>query len=440
MSNALAIGSVTAVLKDLLDTGLKIQKVGDIVGGDVTISTLPPDRIDISGDEDPTLLNLFLYQTTFNQGWRNMGLPTRNSNGDRVDDNPLALNLHYLLSAYGAKNFYSEIILGYAMQLLHENPIVTRDAIRKALNPNPKPPDWPDILATSELANQVEQLRIVPEIFNTEEISKLWNAIQGHYRTTAAYQVTVVLIDSSRPTKKALPVADRNTYVVTLNEPVIESVSDSASDTAPITPLSTLIITGNNLRGAEDTQVLISGFDLSANITDLHTTEIKLSLPDPLPPGMYAGVQIVQVVQPKPMGTPPVDHAGFESNVEAIVLRPIVTPQAPVNVTDRVVDGVTVRSGDITINFKPNVGIDQRVVLLLNELNAPPNRSPFAYTFKAPPGNGIVDPNTETSSATISFQDVVPADYLVRVQVDGAESLLAIDGGTGKYATPKVTI
>ena len=101
MSNALAIASVTAVLKTLLADGLKAFKVGDIVGGDVTVSSVPPDRIDISsGQQDPTQLNLFLHQTTYNPGWRNVGLPTRNSNGDRVDDNPLALNLHYLLTSY----------------------------------------------------------------------------------------------------------------------------------------------------------------------------------------------------------------------------------------------------------------------------------------------------------------------------------------------------
>ena len=40
---------------------------------------------------------------------------------------------------------------------------------------------------------------------------------------------------------------------------------------------------------------------------------------------------------------------------------------------------------------------------------------------------------------TIAFTNVIPGDYLVRVQADGAESLLAMDG-SGKYATPKVTI
>ena len=438
MSSALAIAAVTAVLKDLLDNGLKAFRVSDIVGGDVTVSALPPDRIDITGAEDPTQLNLFLHQATPNQGWRNVGLPTRTSNGERMSDNPLALNLHYLLTAYGAKDFYPEIILGYAMQLLHETPVLTRDAIRKALTPSPSPPGFPIALATSELADQVEQIRITPEILNTEEISKIWAAIQAHYRPTAAYQMTVVLIESTRPAKNALPVAGRNVYVVPFDQPVVDSVIAEAGESAPITATSKLIIKGRQLRG-EITQILIGGLDLSAAVTELRETQITLPLPAPLPPRMRAGIQTVQVVHMLDMGTPPAAHRGVESNVEAFVLRPIITPNAPSGLVADVVDGVTVKSGKIKVDFNPNVGKTQRVVLLLNELNPPTNSPARAYSFKAAPGNGVVDPNTETSSVTIAFTAVIPGDYLVRVQVNGAESLLAVDGG-GKYATPKVTI
>ena len=45
MSNALAIASVTRVLKDLLNNGLIDHDVSDAVGGNVTVTALPPDRI-----------------------------------------------------------------------------------------------------------------------------------------------------------------------------------------------------------------------------------------------------------------------------------------------------------------------------------------------------------------------------------------------------------
>ena len=47
MSNALAIGAVTAVLRDLLNNGLVDHDVTGSLGGNVTVSALPPDRIRI---------------------------------------------------------------------------------------------------------------------------------------------------------------------------------------------------------------------------------------------------------------------------------------------------------------------------------------------------------------------------------------------------------
>jgi hypothetical protein len=273
---------------------------------------------------------------------------------------------------------------------------------------------------------------------NTEEISKLWSAINAHYRPTAAYQVTVVLIESNRPAKNALPVAARNVYITTFDQPVIESVANSADEAAAIDALSTIVIKGMQLRG-DNTQVLVGGIDMTANVTDLLETQITVAFPGPLPAGMHAGIQTAQVVHLRKMGTPEVDHAGVESNIEAFVLRPIIKTNAPSGVVASVVDGVNVNSGKIKIDFNPQVGKTQPVVMLLNELNPPSNRAARAYSFKAAPGNGVVDPNTETPSVTIAFTNVVPGDYLVRAQVDGAESTLELDG-TGKYAKPRVTI
>lgn len=438
MSNAYAIGAVTAVLTNLLQNGLKAYKIADAVGGEVTVTSGAPDRVDLTGDEDPLQLNLFLYQLTYNAGWRNVGMPMRNAQGERIDDNPLALNLHYLLTAYGPKSYYAEIILGHAMQLLHETTVLTRDFIRKTLNPAIPPKDWPKQFATSELADQIEQLKIVPEIFTTEQIWNLWSAIQARYRTTAAYQVTVALIDSSRPAKKALPVAARNLYAVPFERLAIDVIEEATGPLAPIVATSKLLVKGNGLRG-EITQIFAGPIDLTSSITNITDTQIDLPLPAPLPAGMRAGVQTLQVVHQLKMGTPPVAHTGNESNAGAFILRPLITANAPTGVTSKMIDGVSVSSGKIKIDFNPQIGKPQRLVLLLNELNAVPNKQPRAFSFKAPAGNGVPDPNTETASVTFDFTNVNPGDYLVRVQVDGAESLLVPDGG-GKYATPKVTI
>ena len=78
-------------------------------------------------------------------------------------------------------------------------------------------------LAASDLADQVELIKITPAAMSTDEMSKLWSAIQSHYRPSAAYQVSVVLIEGTRPARLAAagavarprdPVTERDRGVV----------------------------------------------------------------------------------------------------------------------------------------------------------------------------------------------------------------------------------
>jgi hypothetical protein len=75
----------------------------------------------------------------------------------------------------------------------------------------------------------------------------------------------------------------------------------------------------------------------------------------------------------------------------------------------------------------------QQVSVLLNELSPAPGSAPRVYRF---------DAHTAVDSATIdvAIAGVVAATYLVRSQVDGAESPLHYDTGTGRYDLPTVTI
>ena len=82
------------------------------------------------------------------------------------------------------------------MRALHDHPLLGADEIRTAL-------------ADNDLADQIERIRITPQTMSVDEFSKLWTTFQVGYRISAAYHVSVVLIDSTRPARTPLPVLTR---------------------------------------------------------------------------------------------------------------------------------------------------------------------------------------------------------------------------------------
>ena len=177
----------------------------------------PPSRRTRSSSTTPTRRRRSTSSSTatsLNQGWaQRRAAVVRRRTATRVSSPPLALDLHYLLTAYGSADFQAEILLGYAMHLLHERPVLDRAAIRTALDPSPLgasilPPAF-QALTAADLADQLEAVTITPEPMDTEEMSRLWSAIQAHYRPTAPYLVSVVLIEARKPSRTPLPVLSR---------------------------------------------------------------------------------------------------------------------------------------------------------------------------------------------------------------------------------------
>ena len=112
-----------------------------------------------------------------NVAWRNQDDPTRVKRGERGFP-PLALNLHYLVTAYGEDNddYVAQELLGRVMQRLHDRPVLGKDFIRRMLEGN----------ASGNLAEQFEKIRVVPDPLGIEEMSRLWTTFQTQYRVSAA--------------------------------------------------------------------------------------------------------------------------------------------------------------------------------------------------------------------------------------------------------------
>ena len=411
MSSALAIAGVTAVLRDLLNDGMINHNVSGVLGSTVTVSALPPDRLVPANGSENTQLNLFLHQVTPNSGWRNEALPSRDGSGqNRLTNPPLALDLHYLLSAYGAEDLHAEILLGYAMQLFHETPVLDRRMIITALNPSPSvgttlPPAL-RALADCGLADQVELVKVTPEYLSTEEMSKLWTAVQSNYRPTAAYLASVVLIESSVPTRATLPVLSRGPVDATTGLdrgvvvqpsllppfPAVQSVTPKSLEPAA-TVGATVNITGQHLDGTNRV-ILLSNtrFEIEEEVAapDGSSTTVQFAVPN-LPAGIYQlAVRLVRPAESEPR----------TSNQLALLIGPEITTPLPASV---VRDGTG--TAILTLNCQPDVRPGQQASLLLG------TREVLAQPF-----------SLATGTLTFAVDAAPVGEHLVRLRVDGIDS------------------
>ena len=392
MSNRLAIAAVTLTLRNIIQ-----QEIRQILGG-ARVTTMPPDRAR-DNNIDAEQINLFLYQTTPNAALRNRGQPGRPPrHGEEMWLSPLALNLHYLVTAYGADSNTANDhrLLGGAMKALHDHPLLTADDIRAAL---------PD----SDLHNQVERIRITLESPSTEEMSKLWSTFQSQYRVSAAYQVAVVLIDSSRATRSVLPVLTRGSDDAGF--PAVAAPFQSISEIKPPPPFPSarlgdeLSIRGTQLGSARVT-VRFTSRRLDQPIDrpplpDRTDSELKVRIGD-APDDPIAAAQWVPGFYTASLLVQPDNLPSWTTNEVPFALAPSIT-----------VSPAVVTQGDtLSVTAVPHVRALQRenAVLLLGDHQIPVRRS-----ANVPP----------PASAALEF--VVPrlaaGSYVVRLRVDGVDSL-----------------
>src|SRR5262245_9751178 len=414
MSNHLAIAAVTATLRQLLIAG-----VPDLPGNNVT--TRPPDRARTANDSSDQL-NLFLYQTTLNPAWRNGDLPRQSGYGD-VGQPPLALNLHYLITAFGQgdDDTLSHRWLGAAMRALHDHPLLGANEIRA-------------VVAGNDLHSQVERVRITPQPLSLEEMSKLWTTFQTQYRISAAYQVDVVLIESRRPARTALPVLRRGESdqgvdaVAGVSLPIIDDIQLPHRQSSALLG-DEIVISGRNLGDLVGVRFTAVNGRLGVNDQPLTFTlqfpaaqgddaRVRVTLPNDAaahaahPAGFYS-VAVVVKRGPK----------DWSSNELPLAIAPRIEAIAPPNPVARNAAGevtltitcsprIRLAEGDAT-----NMRFAQQVSLLLGTARQLSPTLP-------PPAPGPPTPaptSTNTVAFTFKVENNEVGDYFVRLRVDGVD-------------------
>jgi hypothetical protein len=385
VSNALAIATVTATLRGFLQSALNNAPVGKVGSADVR-----PMR---PGSPSPLTkgVGLFLYQVTHNSHWRNSDLPTRDQTGLVVRQRPrVALDLHYLLSFHGEDETYEpERLLAIVESALHASPVLPRALVQQTIDANAE-------LAESDLADQIDTVRLTPVPLNLEELSKLWSVFfQTTYVISVAYVASVVLIEEPLLVRAAPLVQTRHVYATTLRRPVLTGAAAQI-----VEPGEPLVLLGHSLAAA-NVRVRI---DSSAPIAAADVTDSRVQVS--LPADLSAGLHLARVQQDREIGGPdPVRVSTVESNAVPFMLVPQLDPDAA-----HPLDPVAVARGDAAeLLVRPVIRAGQRIRVLVGDfgIDVPPLESD---------GDGTL---------AFAVPDTAPlGTFPLRVEVDGAMSLI----------------
>ncbi|MDY6785666.1 MAG: DUF4255 domain-containing protein [Cyanobacteriota bacterium] len=421
MSNYLAIATVTAALQKLLLTGIQEDMPG------ASITTVRPDAT--ADDSQGVGVNIFLYQVLPNPTWRNADLRTRRPKDNLIKHGQAALDLYYLLTFYGNEvELQPQRLLGAAIRTLVDRPLLTQAMIREALADSNY-----GFLRDSTLDEQVQQVMFLPSMVTTEDLSRIWSTFfQAPYALSFAYQATAVLIQSKRLGKAPLPVR-RPQFYVSAKLPIIEKVEVRQGDKSP-KPLQrmadrlhdyrrlTLIVEGKQLRGEPTTRVRIGEANLTPQTVGDSRVQLQFSAIAAVESDLLrAGVQKLQVVHPIPDGTFAPDSA-LESNAIAVVLCPKIEKVEVANLEENE-DGLY--NGSLTVHADMRVGTRQKVFAILNGTGSD---NTLTYIFTAE------QREIATSSSIFAIENVRLGEYLVRLQIDGAESTLEVEDD--RYSGP----
>lgn len=177
MSDYMAIADVGDTLVELLRANMR-----DLIPAD-SIALVSPGEIE---GKDNVRLSLFLYQVSENIYLKNQEM--ENMGASRLKAPPLALDLHYMLTSYPSPGIQDRTertqeehsILGRAMQVLHDNPILTGSVLK------------------GSLSAYDNELHVMVTSMSLDDMSKIWSTFkEKSFRPSVCYLVTSVKIEST---------------------------------------------------------------------------------------------------------------------------------------------------------------------------------------------------------------------------------------------------
>jgi hypothetical protein len=105
---------------------------------------------------------------------------------------PLHLDLHYLMTAWAANPLDEQVPMAWAMRQLHRVPLLDLSSLS---------PDggW----------ERDETVQILPDELTTEDVMRIWDALDPAYRLSTSYVARVVRLDPDVDEELFAPVVAR---------------------------------------------------------------------------------------------------------------------------------------------------------------------------------------------------------------------------------------
>lgn len=393
MGNFLAFASVTSTICYIL------EEVNRDIGG-IKISTKPLDAIDTQNPANG--LNVFLYLVSPTSSVDAVETLVRDNRGYPMNNPILSLDLHYIITATSSDNddLVAQKILASAMRILNNHPVLLRDLIRKAIRSK-------EGLESSDLADQIDDVRLTLNGLSTEDLTKIWARFpNANFRSSVAYVAQVVLLESKIIEQAGVMGAIGIDKISQLKSPSIERIEPQILE---YTPNASIIIIGNSLKAPA----------ISVEFNDTLTIPIKTeSVSDrrvvvPIPPEIEPGILKIRInhyLSPVKEEQATVGKRSvLKSNASPLVLAPrILSPR----------QGKAAKGKELTVEFEPSISKEKTTFVYLGDFAIP------AYLNKGS------KPTGDLRVGSVSFMipsEVISGTYLLRVAIDGATSLLVTD-------------
>ena len=178
-----SLAATSETLRHLLEAGMQ-SDIGPaglatfFAGANRVVSLATPEDMRTAGQQG---LSVWLYRVVRDENRLNDPPVIRPLGGGRIEivQPPLPLRLHYLVTPLATNAPDTEQrILGRAMQVLHAEPILAGAALQ------------------SDLAGTDAEVHVHLEALALDEISLVWQALEGSYQLCVSYEVTLANVES----------------------------------------------------------------------------------------------------------------------------------------------------------------------------------------------------------------------------------------------------